>query len=89
MDLNIATPSMVLNYTAFLQDHCQLFEESFRVYERALEMFPWPHKFELWIQYLKKMVERFRDKKMERIRDLFLKCLDSLPANRVEEEVFN
>lgn len=62
---------MVLNFVKFLQSKCQLFEESFRVFERALEIFPWPHKYEIWIQYLRKMVDRFRDKKIERIRDLF------------------
>jgi hypothetical protein len=35
------------------------------------------------------MVERFRDKKLERIRDLFLKCIDSLPLNSPSEQTFN
>ena len=35
LDLKIATPQTVLNFTAFLQRVLQ-YEESFRVYERAL-----------------------------------------------------
>ena len=49
LDLKIATPTLVLNYASFLQEKCCLYEESFRVFERAIEMFPWPHKYEIWI----------------------------------------
>ena len=49
LDLKIATPALVLNYASFLQEKCQMFEESFRVFERAIELFPWPHKYEIWL----------------------------------------
>jgi pre-mRNA-splicing factor SYF1 len=48
-----------------------MFEESFRVFERAIEIFPWPHKYEIWVQYLTMVVQRFRGNKVERVRDLF------------------
>lgn len=44
-------------------------------------MFPWPHKYEIWLQYLTMVVKRFRDTKVERVRDLFQKCLRSLPES--------
>ena len=40
LDLKIITPFMVLNYVKFLQEECSLFEESFRIFERAIELFP-------------------------------------------------
>ena len=73
---------MVLNYSRFLQASCSLFEESFRVFERAIDMFPWPHKYEIWLEYLKVMVQRFKDSKVERIRELFSKCMQSLPETK-------
>ena len=85
LDLKIATPTLVLNYTSFLQEKCCLYEESFRVFERAIDMFPWPHKYEIWIQYLRVMVSRFQDKKIERVRELFSKCLRSLPDTRTAD----
>ena len=46
MNLKIATPGTVLNFADFLQRH-KFFEESFRVYERAVLMFDWPRVFEI------------------------------------------
>ena len=56
LELRIATPQTVLNHTAFLQ-RTSHFEESFRVFERALSTSggpfdSWPHAHELWIAYL-------------------------------------
>lgn len=42
MDLKVASPQTILNYCAFLENN-YYFEESFRVYERALALFEWPH----------------------------------------------
>ena len=77
IELKIATPQTILNFTAFLQRNLQ-YEESFRVYERALSSTAtgggfdtWPHAHELWLSYLKAIVERHADTKVERIRELF------------------
>jgi len=72
---------MVLNFTRFLQA-ASLFEESFRVFERSIDLFPWPHKYELWLEYLTVMVRRFKDSKVERVRELFSKCFQSLPETK-------
>mmetsp|Transcript_33650 Transcript_33650/g.51921 ORF Transcript_33650/g.51921 Transcript_33650/m.51921 type:complete len:140 (-) Transcript_33650:647-1066(-) len=59
IDFKIITPALVLNYASFLQVHCSMYEESFRILERAIDAFPWPHKYEIWIFYLRKAVYRF------------------------------
>ena len=79
MDLRIITPAMVLNYTDFLLKDCHLFEQAFRVFERSLELFGWPHKYHIWLKYLQVAANRFRDTKVERVRELYNKCLNSLP----------
>ena len=70
MHLKIATPGTVLNFADFLQRN-NFFEESFRMYERAVLMFDWPRVYEIWIIYLTKMIERYAATKVERIRHLF------------------
>ena len=70
MHLKIATPGTVLNFADFLQRN-NFFEESFRVYERAVIMFDWPRVYEIWIIYLTKMIEKYAATKVERIRHLF------------------
>ena len=80
MDLKVATPQTVLNYCSFLEKN-YYFEESFRVYERALVLFNWPHWYDLWIIYLSKFIERYADTKMERTRDLFEQALAKCPKD--------
>jgi len=55
LDLKIATPESVLNFTSFLQRN-NFFEESFRVFERAVQLFKWPHVYEIWVTYLTKVI---------------------------------
>ena len=78
MELKIATPQTVLNYASFLQKN-NYFEESYRVYERALVQFEWPHVYEIWCCYLSSIIERYSDTKVERIRDLFEQVLKGVP----------
>lgn len=58
MDLRIANPQVVVNYGTFLEDN-QYFEESYKVYERGIEMFGWPIAFELWNIYLQRFIKRY------------------------------
>lgn len=80
MDLKVATPQTVLNYCSFLERN-YYFEESFRIYERALSLFNWPHWYDLWIIYLSKFIERYADTKIERTRDLFEQALSKCPKD--------
>lgn len=56
------------------------------MFERVIEMFPWPHVYELWISYFSSIVQRFKHNKVERVRELFKKCLRSLPMTKSELE---
>ena len=86
MELKIANAQTIINYAMFLEDQ-QYYEESFKVYERGVEVFTYPVAFELWNVYLSKFVKRYvRPRKLtqggtrlERTRDLFEQALDKCP----------
>jgi pre-mRNA-splicing factor SYF1 len=75
-ELRIATPQTVANYANLLEEH-GYFEESFKVYERGLDVFTYPVAFELWNLYLTKAVERKIG--IERLRDLFEQAVENCP----------
>ena len=80
MDLKVASPQNVLNYCAFLEKN-EYFEESFRIYERALNLFEWPHAYDIWVIYISKFIKRYANNKVERTRDLFEQVLMKCPQN--------
>ncbi|KAI5296097.1 pre-mRNA-splicing factor syf1 [Ascosphaera acerosa] len=75
-ELRIATPQTVVNYANLLEEN-KYFEDSFRVYERGLQLFTYPVAFELWNLYLTKAMDRRIH--LERLRDLFEQALDDCP----------
>jgi pre-mRNA-splicing factor SYF1 len=79
LDLRIATPQIILNYAAFLEEH-RHFEDSFKAYEKGISLFQYPYVFDLWVAYLTKFVERYGNTKLERARDLFEDAIDGVPA---------
>ncbi|KAL7424970.1 pre-mRNA-splicing factor syf1 [Cryptotrichosporon argae] len=78
-ELKIANAQVIVNYAGFLEEN-KYFEESFKVYERGIELFHFPVAFELWNIYLSKFVKRYGGKKLERARDLFEQALENCPA---------
>jgi len=78
IDLKIATPQNIINYANFLEEH-KYFEESYKVYERGIEVFTYPVSFEIWNIYLSKFVKRYGATKLERARDLFEQALEKCP----------
>ncbi|KAJ3111120.1 pre-mRNA-splicing factor syf1 [Phlyctochytrium bullatum] len=78
MDLKIATPQIILNCAGFLEEN-KYFEESYKAYERGIELFGYPVAFEIWNVYLRKFVERHGSAKLERARDLFEHAIDKVP----------
>jgi pre-mRNA-splicing factor SYF1 len=78
IDLKIATPQNIINYANFLEEH-KYIEESFKVYERGVEVFTYPVAFEIWNIYLSKFVKRNGATKLERARDLFEQALEKCP----------
>ncbi|GAB7362281.1 hypothetical protein MBLNU230_g2299t2 [Neophaeotheca triangularis] len=75
-ELRIATPQTVVNYANLLEEH-GYHEDSFRIYERGLDLFSYPVAFELWNSYLQKAVDRRIS--IERLRDLFEQALEGVP----------
>ncbi|KAK2007493.1 pre-mRNA-splicing factor SYF1 [Colletotrichum eremochloae] len=75
-ELRIATPQTVVNYANLLEEH-QYYEESFKIYERGLDLFSYPVAFELWNLYLTKAVDRKIG--IERLRDLFEQAIEDCP----------
>ncbi|KAI9886273.1 MAG: GDP/GTP exchange factor for ARF [Watsoniomyces obsoletus] len=75
-ELRIATPQTVVNYANLLEENVY-FEESFKVYERGLDLFKYPVAFELWNLYLGKAIDRRIN--IDRLRDLFEQALDGCP----------
>jgi pre-mRNA-splicing factor SYF1 len=78
IDLKIATPRTILNLATLLEER-RYFEESFRAYERGIALFPWPHVYEIWVQYLTRFVARYGGSKLERARELFEQALKRAP----------
>lgn len=76
-ELRIATPQTVVNFANLLEEN-KYFEESFKVYERGLDLFSYPVAFELWNLYLTKALDRKIS--IERLRDLFEQAVEGCPA---------
>ncbi|KAI9800299.1 MAG: pre-mRNA-splicing factor syf1 [Piccolia ochrophora] len=75
-ELRIATPQTVVNYANLLEEN-KYFEESFKIYERGLDLFSYPVAFEIWNLYLTKAVDRKIG--IERLRDLFEQAVEGCP----------
>ncbi|KDR81447.1 hypothetical protein GALMADRAFT_239377 [Galerina marginata CBS 339.88] len=78
LELRIANAQIIINYAAFLEEN-NYFEDSFKVYERGVELFTFPVSFEIWNIYLSKFVKRYGGSKLERGRDLFEQALEKCP----------
>ncbi|KAF4615495.1 hypothetical protein D9613_002905 [Agrocybe pediades] len=78
LELRIANAQIIVNYAAFLEEN-NYFEDSFKVYERGVELFTFPVSFEIWNIYLSKFVKRYGGSKLERARDLFEQALEKCP----------
>jgi hypothetical protein len=58
LELKIANAQVIVNYAQFLEEN-KYFEESFKVYERGVELFTFPVSFEIWNTYLSKFTKRY------------------------------
>lgn len=83
LDLRIATPQIVINYAHLLEEN-KYFEDAFKVYERGVKIFKYPHVKDIWVTYLSKFVNRYKGLKLERARDLFEQAVEKAPAEDVK-----
>ncbi|PON70966.1 Signal transduction response regulator [Parasponia andersonii] len=83
LDLRIATPQIIINYAFLLEGH-KYFEDAFKVYERGVKIFKYPHVKDIWVTYLSKFVDRYGETKLERCRELFEHAIEMTPADAVK-----
>ncbi|KAH7837308.1 hypothetical protein Vadar_012345 [Vaccinium darrowii] len=83
LDLRIATPQIIINYAMLLEEH-KYFEDAFKVYERGVKIFKYPHVKDIWVTYLSKFVKRYGKSKLERARELFEHAVEVTPAESVK-----
>ncbi|KAK3188096.1 hypothetical protein Dsin_027657 [Dipteronia sinensis] len=83
LDLRIATPQIIINYALLLEEH-KYFEDAFKVYERGVKIFKYPHVKDIWVTYLSKFVKRYGKTKLERARELFDNAVETAPADAVK-----
>ena len=80
LTLGVATPQIVLNFAEFLTEN-KFFEEAFQAYEKGLGLFYFPQKHAkpIWEAYLSNFEKRYDGTKMERVRELYERCLEKCP----------
>ncbi|KAK3838396.1 MAG: pre-mRNA-splicing factor syf1 [Linnemannia elongata] len=83
LEIKIANPQIIVNYANFLEEN-KFFEDSYKVYERGIDLFGYPIAFELWNIYLLKFIERYGGTKLERTRDLFEQAIEKVPAKHAK-----
>src|SRR5256885_11904085 len=69
--------STLFPYTTLFRSEHKYFEDSFRVYQRGVELLKYPVAFEIWNIYLSKFLARYGSSKLERARDLFEQAVRS------------
>ena len=100
MESGMANVQICMNYTEYLWQK-NFFEESFTIFEKALDLFPQPEKQKhIWGNYLSKFRERYilpyenseesiPSANLERLRELYERCVTTLPANLSGEQYLN
>lgn len=68
---------MVVYYFLPLQEN-KYFEDAFKVYERGVKIFKYPHVKDIWVTYLTKFVKRYQRSKLERARELFTEAVEKV-----------
>jgi pre-mRNA-splicing factor SYF1 len=57
------------------------FEDAFKVFERGVKIFKYPHVKDIWVTYLTKFVKRYQRSKLERARELFTEAVQKVNIN--------
>ncbi|KAI3879333.1 hypothetical protein MKX03_031802 [Papaver bracteatum] len=83
LDLKIVTPQIILDYAKLLEGR-KYFEDAFKVYERGVRLFRYPHVKDIWVAFLSKFVARYKEKQLERSRELFRRAIEMAPLDNVK-----
>eukprot|EP00668_Euglena_longa_P046606 GGOE01062291.1.p1 GENE.GGOE01062291.1~~GGOE01062291.1.p1 ORF type:complete len:919 (+),score=341.82 GGOE01062291.1:110-2866(+) len=84
IELKVATPNMILNYAQYLQEN-KHWEDSFKAYEKGVNLFTWPQVFDIWLAYLSSFMGRYKGTKLERMRDLFEQAVKDVPPEHAKK----
>ncbi|SOV79435.1 pre-mRNA-splicing factor SYF1, putative [Plasmodium sp. gorilla clade G3] len=68
------TVKMVLTLATYLYEK-KYFNESFKVYEKALSAFHYPYVYPIYVNYINKYIQRYKDKNISYVRDLFKQAI--------------
>jgi pre-mRNA-splicing factor SYF1 len=77
--LEVVTPQVIIAYAQYMEEN-KYFEDSFRVYEKGVQLFEYPHVYPIWLCYLRKFIARYEGTKIERTRDLFEQAVTGVPS---------
>ncbi|SOV23901.1 pre-mRNA-splicing factor SYF1, putative [Plasmodium sp. DRC-Itaito] len=68
------TVKIVLTLSTYLYEK-KYFNESFKVYEKALSVFHYPYVYPIYVNYINKYIQRYKDKNISYVRDLFKQAI--------------
>ncbi|KMZ96746.1 hypothetical protein PVNG_02765 [Plasmodium vivax North Korean] len=68
------TVKMVLSFANYLYEH-KYFYECFKTYEKAISIFHYPYLYPVYVHYISKYVERYRDKNIFYVRELYRQAI--------------
>ena len=83
IELKIANIQTIFNYCSFLEKK-NFYEETFRIYEQGIFYFQWPGLYDLWLVYITKFIDRYKGKKIERIRDMYNEIIKQCPKDKIK-----
>ncbi|SCN63493.1 pre-mRNA-splicing factor SYF1, putative [Plasmodium chabaudi chabaudi] len=68
------TIKMVLSFANYLYEQ-KYFNECFKVYEKAISIFHYPYLYPIYVNYINKYIERYKDKNISYVRELFKQAI--------------
>ena len=87
IDNKVVGPDHFVNYAGFLQiatpENADFNDSIFQVYHRGIQHLGYPAAYELWNILLPKAVDKWSEKKVERVRELFEEALTGCPQKHL------
>ena len=80
IELKVVTPIHILNYAALLKEN-DYFNDMFKIFEKGISLFPWPHVEDIWLNYLDLFIKIYKDERLYQTRNLFDRALKNAPTN--------
>lgn len=70
----IITVKMVLSFANYLYEN-KYFYECFKTYEKAISIFHYPYLYPVYVHYISKYVQRYKDKNISYVRELYKQAI--------------